>query len=89
MAKSVWMETYGSQVEHLARELEYYILQGSSDGKLDLRRVAALLKSTYNEVARLDREVETLREDINRILKGDEVDVVVTNVEEDEPITGV
>lgn len=62
---SAWMAAYGKKMQELILNLEYFALQGSSDGKLDLRFNAEMMKSAFAEVKRLEIENTKLLEQVN------------------------
>jgi hypothetical protein len=73
-----WIEIYGPKINQMCRELEVCIYQGFSDGKLDLSKVLNLLKGSYNEVHRLHKEVNELKEDVRTMLKDHSADITIT-----------
>jgi len=68
MNETAWMAVYGKQVRQLITNLEYFALQGSSDGKLNLRHNVEMLKSAFAEIQRLNVEIENLKAEINKLM---------------------
>ncbi len=64
--KNVWLETHGRRVDYLLQELERYRLAGSYGGELNLHEIITLFKGTKFEITRLQNEVESLTEALNK-----------------------
>ena len=68
-----WLNIQLRRAENLIYQCEDYRLKGSYGGELNLAEIVFILKGSLNEIQRLQKEFDKLKEEINQLKKEQKV----------------